>query len=138
MEEVVIARGHPNITASHQTTLMFTKDSKIGLEADCIVAVAADKGAADLSKSLKNAIASGAEMEIIIEVSGLVEKIQGQGHRELSLLNPVDMVVRKSDYTCDRTLAIKADKSASDLPRDFVSFLKDPDKVVKIIIRILD
>ena len=138
MEETINARGHPNITANHQTTLMFTKESEIGLEADCIVAVAADKGSADLSENLKRAIASGAEMEIIIEVSGRVEKIQGRGHGGLSLLNPIDLVVRKSDYICDRTLAIDADKSASDLPREFVDFLKNPENAVKITVKAFD
>ena len=46
--------------------------------------------------------------------------------------NPTDMVIRKSDYISDRTLAIHADKSSSDLPREFVEKLKNPKQKIKI------
>ena len=36
------AYGHPNILATHKTTLEFTKDKEVSLKGDCIVAVKAD------------------------------------------------------------------------------------------------
>jgi hypothetical protein len=48
------------------------------------------------------------------------------------LTHPADMVIRKSDYVCSRTLAINADKAAFDLPKRIVDKLKDPKQKVKI------
>jgi hypothetical protein len=42
------------------------------------------------------------------------------------------MVVRKSDYVCNRTLAVHADKAAQDLPKALVEKLKNPQQKVKI------
>jgi len=50
----------------------------------------------------------------------------------LILTHPTDMVIRKSDYICNRTLAIRADKSANDLPRELVEKLKNPRQKVNI------
>jgi hypothetical protein len=37
-----------------------------------------------------------------------------------------DLVIRKSNYVCNRTLMVEADKSASNLGRDLVRALRDP------------
>jgi len=42
------------------------------------------------------------------------------------------MVIRKSEFTSDRTLAIKADKSSENLARRFVKQLCEPKTKVKI------
>jgi hypothetical protein len=42
------------------------------------------------------------------------------------------MVIRKSDYLSDRTLAIHADKAANDLSRELVEKLKNPRQKAKI------
>ena len=42
------------------------------------------------------------------------------------------MVIRKSDYVSDRTLAIHADKSSNDLPRAVVEKLKNPKQKINI------
>ncbi len=42
------------------------------------------------------------------------------------------MVVRKSGYISDRTLMVKADKSAADIPRDMARMLRNPDEKVTI------
>jgi hypothetical protein len=50
----------------------------------------------------------------------------------LQFTHQTDLVVRKSDYVCGRTLAIRADKAASDFSRELVEKLKDPNQEVKV------
>ncbi|MBA7606014.1 hypothetical protein ES703_13152 [subsurface metagenome] len=122
--EVITARGHPRVTARHPTTLMITKDEEVGPKGDCIIAVAASRGAAEFSDDFKKAIKSGAAVTITIESGGSVEKVRAFGHPSLTLEHPTDLVVRKSEFICGRTLAIRADKAAAGLSRSFVSKLQ--------------
>ena len=131
--EVIWATGHTSIQAVHPTTLMFTKEKHLSETGDCIVAVAADKAAADLSPEFKNALREpNAKLTIKIEASELTEQITALGSPKLSLTNTVDIVIRKSEYTSDRTLAVKADKSSKDLPREFIDKLRNSKQTVKI------
>ena len=133
-----MARGHPNITARHPTTLMLTTERQIGPRADCVIGVAAETGAAGLDPGLKSLLRSGATIEIFLSVGGERERILASGHSELTLSHPTDIVVRKSRYICGRTLAISADKGAADLPRRFVSRLRNPDAILEVRIRALE
>ena len=75
-KENIFAFGHENIQAVHPSTLMFTKERHLSKTGDCIVAVAADKSAADLSQTFKEALRKpNAKLTIIIEVDGLTEQI---------------------------------------------------------------
>ena len=104
---------------------------------DCIIAVGADKGARDLSEAFKS-IARRPNSIIIITVeipsAGLSESIRARGHPALTFEHPTDMVVRKSTYTCGRTVAVMADKAARDLSRELVEALRDP--MALVIIRL--
>jgi hypothetical protein len=133
IREKVWAFGHENIQAIHPSTLMFTKDKHLSKNGDCIVALAADKAVADLSPEFKNKLRKpNAKLTILIEVDELKEKINASGSPKLVLTNPTDIVIRKSEYICNRTLAIHADKAANDLPRAFVEKLKDTKQAVKV------
>lgn len=115
--EVFRARGHPNIRARHRTTLMITKEENVTVRGDCIVAVSAEKGLRDLNSGLKEAIRrNGARLHLLLEVDGFTFKVSGFGDPRLPLSHPTDMVVRKSGYICERTLMIRADKAACDIP----------------------
>lgn len=135
--EVLRARGHPRITARHPATLMITREKEVGPKGDCIVAVGADKGAKDLSGALKRAIRAGRRVRVTLRVGDVAEVIQGFGDPRLGQENPKDIVIRKSRFTCGRTVAIKADKAASDLSRDFVSRLLDPAAEIQVSIEAL-
>jgi len=127
--EVVRARGHPNVRATHPITLEITRETHLTPRGDCIIAVGADKGARDLSEAFKRAARrEGARIIITIEVpsKGLRATVEARGHPALSFEHPTDIVVRKSDYVCGRTVAIKADKAARDLPRELIEALRDP------------
>jgi hypothetical protein len=128
-----LGHGHENIRATHKTTLEFTKDKHLSKEGDCIVAVAADKGLADLNPEFKEELRKpNARVTILIEAGGITEQVTAQGSPQLFLTHPLEMVIRKSDYVSSRTLAIHADKAAQDLSRELVEKLKKPQQKVKI------
>ena len=132
--EIIRARGHPNITALHKTTLEITRDQTLSLRGDCIVGIKAEKGIRDISEDLKRWLKSGkrVRIELTIPEYNMTEVIHAQGHRDLEFTHSSDIVIRKSDFVCGRTLAIKADKSARDLDRKFVSLLKNEETVLQI------
>ena len=132
-EEIVLAFGHTNVQAIHPSTLMFTKEKHLSKTGDCIVAVGADKAASDLSGGFKEKLKKpGAKLTIMIEAEGCIVQVKALGSPKLLLTQPTDIVIRKSDYISDRTIAIHADKSSLDLPREFVEKLKDPKLKIKI------
>jgi len=122
--ERVRARGHPLLTALHPTTLMITREEEVGPRGDCIVAVGADKSVLDLSEGVKEGIRRGGRVVVRMEVEGWVEEVHGWGHPSLSLDHPTDMVVRRSSFLCGRTLAVRADRAALHLSREFVNLLR--------------
>jgi len=133
MREIILGYGHENIQATHKTTLEFTKDKHLSRKGDCIVAVAADKTLADLNPEFKeNLRKPHAKLTILIEAGGIAEQVNAHGSPQLFLTHPTDMVIRKSDYVCSRTLAIHANKAAQDLSRELVEKLKKPQQKVKI------
>ena len=112
---------------------MFTKEKHVSKTGDCIIAVAADKAVADLSRELREKLKKpNAKLTIKIEADGLTQQINASGSSKLVLTNHTDMVIRRGDYVSDRTLAIHADKSSNDLPREFVEKLKNPEQKIKI------
>lgn len=132
-----MAFGHQNILAIHPSTLMFTKDKNLSKNGDCIVAVGADKALADLSLEFRDALRKpNAKLTILIEAGGLIQEIGAAGSPKLILTHPIDMVIRKSDYISDRTLAINADKSSDDFPRLFIEKLQNPWQEVKITLKV--
>ncbi len=136
-KEEIGAFGHENIRAMHPTTLMFTKDTHVSKNGDCIVAMTADKSVVDLSAQFKEELRKpNAKVTVIIEAGDFREEIKALGSPNLCLCHPTDIVIRKSDYICNRTLAICADKSSSDLPRRLVEKLQNPKQKVKITLRV--
>ena len=131
--EAIVGYGHKNIQATHKTTFEFTKDTHLSKKGDCIVAVAADKALADLSAEFKeNLRKTHAKLVILIEAGGIIEQVNAHGSPRLILSHPTDMVIRKSDYVCNRTLAVHADKAAQDLSKALVEKLENPQQKVKI------
>jgi hypothetical protein len=131
--EVIIAFGHKNMQASHKTTLEITKEPNLSKTGNCVIAVSADKALADLSPMFKKIMRKNeAKLTVLIETGRDVELVKASGNSRLVLTHPADMVIRKSDYVCSRTLAINADKAACDLPKRIVDKLRNPKQKVKI------
>ncbi len=131
--EVIHGHGHENITSTNRTTFEITKETHLTKRGDCIIAVGSNKGANDLSLLFKKTAQNeSARIEIAIEVDGEVEVINAWGSPQLSFTHPTDMVVRKSDYVCNRTLAIRANKAAKEFSKTLIDKLRNPKQRVKI------
>ena len=131
--EVIQASGHPEIRATHSMTLEITKENHLTKRGDCIIATCASKGCADLSPEFSKLMRNNqTHVTLKIEAGELSEIITGRGDTKLTLTHPTDLVARKSNYTCNRTIMVQANKSASDLNREFVKMLRDPRTQIRI------
>ncbi|MHA1911399.1 MAG: DUF371 domain-containing protein [Candidatus Kariarchaeaceae archaeon] len=120
------ARGHQNISASHKTTLELTTDTHMTQKGNCIIGVSSTHGLNDLPDELKKLIQLSSSLIIIIlKIDKNEVKITGQGHPDLSLSHMSDMVIRKSSFTCSRTLCINSSHGSADLPLEFIDLLKE-------------
>ncbi len=136
MEYILYAKGHPNVTSAHKSTFEVTMDKEIGIKADCIIGVSSDSKLEDFPDELRKAIqCEDTVIKIQLQTENGFDEIIGYGHLELTLDHPTDMVCRKSDFKCSRTLMIKANKAAVDLNRELISDLKQGKELkVKIIV----
>ena len=135
MKFVIKAKGHKNVSATHRTTLEITKEDYLTTTGHCIIGIEADKSMADFSEEFREKLRNAKKIVVEIEVEGLKEVIVGEGHRDLILNHPTDIVIRKSSYICPRTLMINADKSAKDINREIVKKLKEGKELIfKIIV----
>jgi hypothetical protein len=134
---VIFARGHEHIQATHKTTFEVTKETALTKRGDCIIAVEATKGAADLPLEFKKAARKkNAQIIITIEAGKLTEVVRSRGSPRLLFTHPTDLVIRKSGYVCGRTLAIRADKAAGELARKLVEKIKDPNQTITITLTV--
>jgi len=135
--EVIYAYGHKNISAKHGTTLEFTKDQNLSERGDCIIAVLANKAMIDLSNEFKqNLRKENIRITVLVEAGGFSEAINAYGSPQLTLTHPTDIVIRKGNYICNRTLAIYADKAACSLSRKLVEKIRNPTQEVKITLTV--
>jgi hypothetical protein len=135
--EVIHATGHENVLSSNKTTFEITKDTHLTKRGDCIIAVNANKAATELSQEFKNTLRNeNAKLTITIEADSEKEIVKASGSPQLILTHLTDLVVRKSDYVCNRTLAIHADKAAQDFPKTLVKKLQNPKQVVIITLAV--
>ena len=130
-------QGHKNILSLHQKTLEITKDSELTTNGDCIVGVGADISCIDLPEKMKKKIQNTkTKISFSIEVNNKKFTIHGFGSEKLSLKHTKDIVLRKSAFTCSRTIAINCDNASSDIPRDFVKILQNPKTKGNMIIEV--
>ena len=130
LRDTIRAKGHPNITARHKTTLQITKDESISKRADCVIAVSADKAVGDLTAEVKAALeTTAARVRVSICAARASQVVIGFGSAGLAHLDARDTVIRKSAFVSGRTLMINADKAAADLDRQLIDKLKKAKKV---------
>lgn len=128
------AKGHKNVTSKHKSTFEITKDPEIGLSADCIIGVASDNAIDEFPDEFKEQIAnSKTKIKVILDTENGHDEIIGYGHEDLTLTHPTDIVCRKSDFVCSRTLMIKSNKAAVDLDEKLIEDLKN-EKVMDVSI----
>ena len=130
------SKGHKNVTSLHKSTFKITKDVEIGPTADCIVGVNMDNSMFDFPIEFKKKIAdSNTKITVILDSENGHDEIIGYGHENLTLTHPTDIVCRTSDYTCNRTLMIKANKAACNLNKNLIEDLKK-EKIMDIEINV--
>ncbi|MEM2319659.1 MAG: DUF371 domain-containing protein [Candidatus Bathyarchaeia archaeon] len=135
--EVVKAYGHENVQATHKSTFAITKEKWLSRRGNCIIAVSADKSLNELSERFCESLRrANSKLFILIEAGGLSDVVTAYGSPLLVLTHPTEMVVRKSSYICNRTLAVHADKAACNLSRELVENLKDPSMKVRVTLTV--
>jgi hypothetical protein len=126
VQDEVTFYGHPNIQSLHAKTIEITKDEHLTLRGDCIIGVKANKACADLDESFKHRLKSNSavvRIEIMVGDKSLL--ITGRGDERLSMLNANDIVIRRTNFVCPRTMSVLCDKASSDVPRKLVKILQD-------------
>jgi hypothetical protein len=122
--ERIVCRGHRNITARHRTTFEVTREEHLSINGDCIIGVGADKGASDLSPRFREVLTTpGAILTTRLICGDILVEILSEGDPALLLEHPSDLVWRKSSFVCGRTIGIRADAAAVDIPRDLAAAL---------------
>lgn len=135
--DMVRFRGHPLVASLHPTTIEITTEEHLTERGDCIIGVGAEKGCSELSEAVRRGLRTdGSAVEVLIRVGSLDYTVRAKGDSRLELSHPHDIVIRKSGFVSDRTLALWADASARDLPRKMVGLLKDPKAVGVMEIRV--
>lgn len=132
----ILTKGHRNVTSLHKSTFEITKDAEIGPTADCIIGVDMDLTMLDFPEEFKQKIAdSNTKIIVELKTENGFDRITGWGNECLTLTHPTDIVCRKSDYVCGRTLMIHADKAARDLDEDLINDLKN-EKNLEVTIKL--
>ena len=130
-------KGHKNILSLHKKTIEITKDDKLTVNGDCIVGTNSSIACIDLPEKFKKKIQDpNTEITFCIVSGEHSFFIRGMGSEKLTLSHTSDIVLRKSAFTCSRTIAIKCDKASDDMPRKMVEKLQDPKTDGKLIIEI--
>ena len=125
-EEYLTAHGHPNVTATHRTTFEITREHELSVAGSCIIAVGADKGAADLSRRFCDALrVPGAVLETRLDCDGQMFLVRSRGDPGLTLSHQTDLVWRRSSFTCNRTIGVCSDGTAQTVPREMVALLRE-------------
>ncbi len=129
--DTVRARGDPLVRATHPTTFEVTKDMRLTGAGDCIIGVAADKGAVDLDPALRALLRDDrAVLTTRLAAGGKTVIVRSRGSSAFSLDHPTDLVWRRSDFISGRTVGIRSDRVAATLPREFVAALQRGEELV--------
>jgi uncharacterized protein len=123
-------RGHKNVRSLHPKSIEITTESELTVNGDCIVGVNASCGCLGIPDEMKTMLQKPqSEVMCTIIVGDYSFKVKGKGSEKLTLTNPHDIVIRKSNFTCPRTLSIGCDTASDSIPREIVDALQDPDTV---------
>jgi len=135
--EVIKAYGHANISAIHNSTIEITKDDYLTPQGDCIIGVNANKAAGELSQQFKDIIRDENTIIVITFVtSNSFDYLIARGSKKLNPKNNRKIIIRRSDYIDESTIAIKSSKAAIDISRKLVEDLINGSQLYVILIAI--
>ncbi len=119
--------GHENVRALHPRTIEITTEPDLTIQGDCIIGVSAECGCKNIPKKLKEMLRDErSTVTFSIQVNDEIFQVVGSGNPDLILEHPHDIVIRKSNFLCPRTMAINCDKASNDIPRKMIKMLQDP------------
>lgn len=122
--EVIHARGHENVTATHASTFELTTDEFLTPAGDCILGIEADRAPAAFDDAFVAACRDpGAEITAVLAVDGRTARVTASGAPGLSLTSDRSLVVRTSNYVDARTVAVGATAAAADIDREIADAL---------------
>jgi uncharacterized protein len=128
VEDEVIFCGHPNIRSLHPRAIEVTKNPNLTLRGDCIIGVSANKGCKDLNPSLQRLLKKDVSVVKLSIITGnLIYRLNGFGSSRIMLLDTQDIVIRKTNFICSRTLCVNSDEASLDIPREIIRSLQDPE-----------
>ncbi|MHA1438502.1 MAG: DUF371 domain-containing protein [Promethearchaeota archaeon] len=134
----IVAIGHKNVLSTHKTTLEITKENYLTTKGNCIIGIKASKACIDLNPILKSYIKKGKKFKITIKIGKFIDSFYGYGSNKITLLNKYNIVFRKSNFICDRTVLINCTKSANDLNRNLINKIKKADEKFSILFELAD
>jgi uncharacterized protein len=135
VQDEVTFYGHPNVRSLHPKSIEITKDGYLTSKGDCIIGIKANKACTDLEESIRRGLkSSSAIVKIEVIVGHESFNIKGRGDERLTMLNPQDIVIRRTNFVCPRTMSVLCDKASSDMPRELVRLLQNQEQ--KGILRI--
>lgn len=124
--ETIRAQGHPNVSATHASTLEVTTDDYLTPAGDCIVGINADRAPADFSPGFVGACRDpGTRITATLRVGDREQVVVGRGHQDLAFDSERAAVLRTSDHADGRTVLVGADAAAADLDRHLVATLAE-------------
>ena len=110
-----------------QKTIEITKESSLTPSGDCIVGINASCGCKDIPDEIKKKLQDpDSVVKFSINVGNHSFELQGKGHKDLTLTHSDDIVIRKSNFACPRTLAVGCNKASDDIPREMIQLLQSP------------
>lgn len=125
------------VRSTHPTTIEITTEEYLTENGDCIIGVGAAKGCAELDESIKEGLRKmDTPVTLRILAGDQTFQVNARGDPRLGLSHPHDMVIRKSDFISERTLAVHADSAAIGIPRRMVRLLRDPKTVGRLEIEV--
>jgi len=125
--ETLEAWGHPSVIGENRKTFEVTTEKTLTRRGDCIIAVNASKGPADLSEDFKKlARRDDAKITVIVRAGDVEETAVGWGSTKLTYAHEKAFVARKSRFTCNRTLMIRSDKASTGFSRRLIRRLQNP------------
>jgi 16S rRNA (cytidine1402-2'-O)-methyltransferase len=120
-----VCHGHPNVTATHDKTLEFTRDAEISRRATCVLGVSSAHDDQALA-------ALRGEVEVTLECEGARDTFTAT--ISPFFLGDASLVFRRGAGLRGRTIAFDASKTAATIDRDLVALLRSSDRELTVTI----
>ena len=127
-------KGHKNVLSTHKSTLEFTQDTDLTLNGDCILGVSASKTFESLDKK-SSKVKHNKKVSISLSTPDKKYTDVLSGYYNDNFNSKNELVIRKSDFIDYRTFITKSNKSAFEINKYIVKFLKKESNNVNVTIK---